>query len=147
MTIETSSSGLAIIDRENSLSSIHLRQLQFWGFQKSTDSPFVFCLNAEDCRQTFGKLIGYFDDEQLKYTLGPNCRIQAAKIQAELTELVRVREAGKSIKGGKFDAKHSAEFSSALQSKIKRKLKLAPRDDRTAETRTLVSNTTRIAGA
>jgi SNF2 family DNA or RNA helicase len=123
VTIETSSSGLVITDSENSLSSVHASQLQFWGFQKSADPPHYFHLTVADRRQTLGKLIAYFDRERLQYTLDPNCRMQAEQLQAEMTQLVRVREAGKSIKTGAFNSKRFAEFSSGLQSQVKRTLK------------------------
>jgi SNF2 family DNA or RNA helicase len=121
--IEQSNSGLTITDTESSLSSVHSSQLKYWGFSKLAGSPRVFNLNASDCRQPLGKLIAYFDSERLQYTLGPNCKKHADKLQSDLTELVRVREAGKSIKSGKFNAKRFAEFSSALQSHVKRTLK------------------------
>jgi SNF2 family DNA or RNA helicase len=121
--IELSSSGLTITDADNSLSSVHSSQLQFWGFRKSTESLHLFRPNASDSRQIVGKLIKYFDGEQLHYALGPNCRIEADKLQSEYAELARVKEAGKSIKNGKFSAKRFAEFSSVLQGHVKRTLK------------------------
>jgi SNF2 family DNA or RNA helicase len=121
--IEHSSSGLSITDADNALSSVHSSQLQFWGFRKSSSSPRSFHLNVADCGQVIGKLIDYFDAEKLHYALGPNCRIEADKLQSEFAELVRVRKAGKSIKSGKFNTKHFADFSSALQSRVKRTLK------------------------
>jgi SNF2 family DNA or RNA helicase len=121
--IELSSAGLTITDEDNSLSSVHSSQLQFWGFQKTAAQPCQFRLKTTECRQTLGKLIEYFNGERLPYTLGPNCKIEASKLQTELAELVRVREAGKSIKAGKFNTKKFAEFSSVLQRNIKRSLK------------------------
>jgi SNF2 family DNA or RNA helicase len=121
--IELSSSGLTITVANKSLSSVHLSQLQFWGFRKSPDSSCLFRQDASDSRQVFEKLLAYFDSERLHYTLGPNCKIEANKLQSEFAELARVRKAGKSIKSGKFNAKHFAEFSTALQSCIKRTLK------------------------
>jgi SNF2 family DNA or RNA helicase len=123
VTIETSSSGITITEAKNSVQPVHSSQLQFWGFQKSTDIPGAFHLNTPDVRQILGKLIAYFDSERVQYTLGPNCKKQADKLQSELTELVRVRETGKSIKSGKFNSKRFAEFSSVLQGHVKRTLK------------------------
>ena len=123
MIIELSSDGLTINGVEGSLSPIHSLQLQFWGFKKSKSAPCSFYLNTPNCRRILGKLIEYFDGERLRYTLGPSCKIEADKLESEFAELVRVRQAGKSIKSGKFNAKHFAEFSSALQSHVKRTLK------------------------
>ena len=123
MTIETSSSGLVITDSENSLSSVHASQLQFWGFQKSADPPHHFHLTVSDSRQALGKLIAYFDREQLHYTLDPKSRAQADQLHAEVTQLVRVREAGKSIKTGTFSSKHFKAFAADLQARVKRTLK------------------------
>ena len=123
MIIELSPSCLTLTDESNSLSSIHSGQLQFWGFKKIRGQPCQFTLKTTDSRQTLGKLIEYFDGERLAYTLDPNCKIEANKLQTELSELVRVREAGKSIKAGKFNTKKFAEFSSSLQKNVKRSLK------------------------
>ena len=123
MTIELLLPGLTITDTEDALSSVHLSQLRFWGFQKSPDSPRNFHSNLPDSRQIFGKLLEYFDNERLPYTLGPNASNEAGKLRSESAELVRVRKAGKAVKGGKFNSKQFDEFSSALQRGIKRTLK------------------------
>lgn len=123
MTIETSSSGIVITDSDNSLSSIHASQLQFWGFQKSAASPRRFDLTTADSRQALGKLIAYFDRERLRFTLDAKSRAQAKQLHAEVTQLLRVRDAGKLIKAGTFNSKHFKAFSTDVQTRVKRTLK------------------------
>jgi SNF2 family DNA or RNA helicase len=123
VTIDLTASGLTITDTDNSFSSVHSSQLQFWGFRKSRGSPCLFHLNVVGRQQILGKLIEYFDGEGLHYTLGPSCKVEAEKLRTQAAELVHVREAGKSIKSGKFNAKRFAEFSAALQSQVRRALK------------------------
>src|ERR1041385_7926144 len=121
--IELSSNGLTITDAENTLSSIHSSQLQYWGFKKTKDLPRSFSLDSSESRANLGKVADFFEQEKLPFSFGPNCQKLIDEIRFNATELVRVRKIGQSIKNGKFDKKQFEQFKLSLQSCTKRDLK------------------------
>ena len=123
MTIDFAESGLRVSDSNQTLTSIHSNQLQFWGFRKLKGLTGEFHLDAADYRPVLRKLISYFDNEKLQYALSPACKLEVEKLQSGLAETSRLREVGRSIKAGQINAEDFVAFSDGLQRQVKRRLK------------------------
>jgi SNF2 family DNA or RNA helicase len=115
-----------IIDRRISLTDCSAKpyqssQLKFWGFDVAGPAGFVF--SGENLENMLTKIIKYFDNETIKYSLTDTCRELIEKLEGLERGFRNKKELGQKFKDGKFNEESFRQFSKFLATNIPRKLK------------------------
>ncbi|KKR24340.1 MAG: hypothetical protein UY78_C0007G0018 [Parcubacteria group bacterium GW2011_GWA1_53_13] len=117
MLIKSDANGLEITDPPKST----LAQLSFWGFKKQESG--MYALQTREVSLILGKILDYFDSENLPYLLSSEALELKNKAQASVLEFSERKKQLDDFKHGKFNKEAFQEFTQFLSDNLKRRLK------------------------
>ncbi len=117
MLIKTDENGLEVSDPVKST----LAQLSFWDFKKQEDGSYA--LSTKEASLMLGKILDYFNSENLSYTLTPEAQELQNKRVAIASEFLKRKGELDDFKNGKFDKAAFQNFTNFLSENLTRTLK------------------------
>jgi len=112
--------GVIIIRQDHKLRSHQESQLRFWGFKKSKEGYRAISTEPETI---LFKLINYFRNQQVCYSLSKDCQKLIDKIKDKKDSFEIIRRRGERYKDGTYQGENLLEFINFLQKAPVRALK------------------------
>ena len=112
--------GVLIIHQDYGLKSHQKSQLGFWGFKRSEEGYKVL---ANDPGALLFKVVNYFTNEKIPYSLSKDCQELLDKIKSRKDEFEIIRHTGEEYKDGIYQKGALLEFTHFLQKISARPLK------------------------
>ena len=122
MLIDISNKTILINESSARLKSYQISQIKHWGFVKSSKDD-TYRLYLDSLESLLAKLIQYFDNEGLSYSLSSACQKYVSKINLKIENIEKIKNLGKEYKDGNFDDAQFNEFALFVNNNIPRKLK------------------------
>ena len=122
MLIDLLNNKIFIDDSSSKLNTAHISQIKFWGFIRLPLNN-TFELLTENTDPTLKKLLEYFENEQIAYTLSPSCQEHITILNQKITRFENIKKMGQEYKDGKFNSEEFKTFESFICKNIHRKLK------------------------
>lgn len=122
MLVDISKNNIVIKDSSSILKPSQVSQLLYLGLAKSPLS-FSYEISSDKNEALLLKLLKYFENEKLAFTLSSSCQELVSKLNQEINRFEKLKLLGKEYKESKLSTDSFTEFSSFIYKSIPRQLK------------------------
>jgi len=122
MLIDVSNNNIVIDGALSELKPNQISQIYYFGFTKTFEAD-KFELSTSQVDSILKKLLNYFNEVKISYSLSPSCQKHVSEINLGIENFERIKALGKEYKDGNFDSVQFNKFALFVRDNISRKLK------------------------
>jgi superfamily II DNA or RNA helicase len=123
LLVDITFDAITLNDSSTKLKPHQLSQINYWGFSKEIEEN-IYKSSTKELDAILPKLLNYFDKEKISYSLSPVCKQLIDQINQRNEYFENIKTLGLEYKEGKFDTNKFNEFTSFINKKLPRLLKI-----------------------